>query len=306
MIERGWTKISQLEKSIKTMKLSSIKARCPTILILIVCFVIYGCNEEIVYPEGGYSYLKDSSPKDSNFYFLPIRKSVDRRDSINILLGKMTYDIFDEPNLSIAPPVEDVFRFNYSNAFGDLLMIVVNRDKIIIKTPIDSLNNNPGPLTWHPVEKLHFNLFDSQFDLNSISVKERKHIDSLLKLYPTLFDFATYLKIVHKMFPMSHFKYTKKEIKISKAKYRYFVDLINKSEFWQRPFHIKEHEGEFADGYTFILEGATKNKYQCIMSNMHYDGPSKYRRVFDEIVKYTSSDSLIAWQAYNDPSKKWN
>ena len=286
------------------MKFSSIKACCQTILILIVCFVIYGCNDEIVYPEGGYPYLKNTSAEDSNFYYLPIRKSVDRRDSISILLGKMTYDIFDEPNLSISPPVEDVFRFNYSNAFGDLLMIVLNKNKIIIKAPIDSLNNNPGQLTWDPVERLHFNFFDSQFDLNSISVKQRNHIDSLLKLYPTLFDFATYLKIVHKMFPMSRFKYTKKEIEISESKYRYFVDLINKSEFWQRPFHIKEHEGEFMDGYTFILEGATKNKYQCIMSNMYYDGPSKFRRVFDEIVKYTRTDSLIDWGAYDGPSKK--
>ena len=58
------------------------------------------------------------------------------------------------------------------------------------------------------------------------------------------------------------------------------------------------------DGYTFILEGATKNKYQCIMSNMYYDGPSKFRRVFDEIVKYTRTDSLIDWGAYDGPSKK--
>lgn len=78
-------------------------------------FISCNSDEEIVYPQGGYSYLKKVAASDTNFYFLPIRNSISRRDSINILIEKMIYTSFNEPNLSIAPPAEDVFRFYYTS-----------------------------------------------------------------------------------------------------------------------------------------------------------------------------------------------
>ena len=44
------------------------------------------------------------------------------------------------------------------------------------------------------------------------------------------------------------------------------------------------------------------------MSNMYLDGPSKFRRVFDELVKYVKIDTAIRWETYeeflNRPIKK--
>ena len=36
------------------------------------------------------------------------------------------------------------------------------------------------------------------------------------------------------------------------------------------------------------------------MSNMYLDGPSKFRRVFDELVKYVKIDTTIHWETYEE------
>ena len=141
--------------------MSSFSSKINYLLLFILLFAIISCNnEEIVYPEGGYPYLKNVAKDDTNFYFLPIRNTIDRRDSINVLFEKYVYTSFNEPNLSIVPPAEDLFRFKYYGWPGDEAIIALFKDKIVIKEKkIGSPYNAPNKNALDSLEQLHYNLF---------------------------------------------------------------------------------------------------------------------------------------------------
>ena len=84
--------------------MNSLSAKIYYPFICICTFAFISCNDdEIVYPEGGYSYLKNIAASDSNFYFLPIRQLIPRRDSLQAVDIKYLYMGFNEPNLSLNP-----------------------------------------------------------------------------------------------------------------------------------------------------------------------------------------------------------
>jgi len=272
-------------------------------------FAIISCeDDEIVYPPGGFTYPKKTSVIDSNFYFLPINEAISRRDSTILAFYKSLFNGFNEENLSTSAPQEDVFRFIYEGSMvNDYVIIKLTKDKIEIKIDKSgSFHLAPDFKNLSSVEKNHFNLLFGSYPLTEEDYHDKKFIDSIVVMHPELLSPDYYQKLMNKVFVVDQgpFEYSEKQIKISYDKYKYFVGLINDSEFWQRPFHLKGHEEAFADGYAFLLEAATKNKYHCIMSNMYFDGPSKFRGVFDEIVKYAGIAKEFQWETYQEKMER--
>src|SRR5687767_14805719 len=115
------------------MRFLSIKILCPLLFISLLASI--SCkDDEIVYPEGGYPYLENITSRDSDFYFLPIRPTLTRKDSFKITPSfKDLFRGFDEQNLSLLPPQEDIFRLIYTGSFGDHAVIRLMKNKIEIK-----------------------------------------------------------------------------------------------------------------------------------------------------------------------------
>ena len=284
-------------------------------LLFIPLWVIISCSDdEIVYPKGGYPYLENITPRDSDFYFLPIRHTLTREDSFKITPAfKDLFRGFNEQNLSLRSPQGDIFRLIYTGSHGNHAVIRILKNKIEIKVAKSgSFELAPDLIKLNAVEKTQFDLLYINYHRTEITFDERRkrYADSLIKIYPELLDPLYYRKLLDKLFSIYQgpFIYSTKEIKITNDKYKYLVALINNSEFWERPFHSTDDEASNADGYGLYLEAITKNKYQCIMSNMYLDGPSKFRKACDELIKYTGIANEISWTTYeeflNRPVKK--
>lgn len=277
--------------------MNSLSAKIHYLLVFIPLFVIISCNDDqIVYPEGGYSYLKNISSDDTNFYFLPIRKTISKRDSIYFLDFKYQYHGFNEPNLSTTPPKEDVVRFLYDGP--DISAIItLTKNKITIKRN-KSGYFHPAPDESHldSIEKLHYDLLIDHYPLTEakFSVWRKKYVDSLIKIYPELLFGAYYQKLIDKVFSIDQgpFEYSVEEIKISTAKFKYFANLINESGYWQLPY-LRECNGIMGNPGSFILETITKSKYKMIYSISCPGDTSKFTKACQELVKYAKMDKEI-------------
>src|SRR5688572_22413014 len=74
------------------------------------------CKQHIIFPAGGYEYPAALTDDDSTLSFYQFRDSLDRRDSfIHAYYGYHSRRSFDEPNLSIRPSPEILFRISYES-----------------------------------------------------------------------------------------------------------------------------------------------------------------------------------------------
>jgi len=278
--------------------MNSVSTKIHYLLLFIPLFAIISCklDEEvnIIYPDGGYPYLLNVTPKDSNFYFLPIRHLFSTPDSFLVLNEKFCFDAFNEPNLSVSTPKEDIFRFCYGCGLcGKYAIVILTKDRITLKAnrglgdpyPHDSTN------LLSPTEKEYYHLMDIyinfKYRYSELSSSNRHYLDSMIKLNPQLTDPNYYLQVKKKasVFYSDPFTYTTRKVNISKEKFKYFVNLINESGFWQRKFKEECFENP-TDGDGFYLEAITKKKYHLVISNYCLDGPSKFKKTGEEIMKY--------------------
>ncbi len=102
--------------------------------LLLSCFFLFACNQSIKYPKGGLAYPKDVDAKDANFYYYPYKDSFSRIDSFWEATRYITYQLFNEPNLSLKPSGKDVFRLFYGQALGRFYyLITLTEDTIQLK-----------------------------------------------------------------------------------------------------------------------------------------------------------------------------
>lgn len=164
----------------------------------------------------------------------------------------------------------------------------MTKDKIIIKEAVDGLPYKaPDEKILDPTEKLHYKLFDTQYRLSDpkFPAWRRIYIDSLLKVYPYLFDPAYYLKLTHKLFSITQpFEYSKKEIEISSSKFNKIVNIINNSGYWKRPYY--NEDCNLMDGEGIFFEAITKQKYKSIYFTLCPDDSSELRNAYNEVLKY--------------------
>lgn len=278
--------------------MKGILARFTVIFSFILLFVFTACksdeNLKIVYPEGGYPYLNDIKPEDSNFYFLPVRHTLSRRDSIIVLNYKKIFKAFNELNLSLDPPAEDIFRFTYECPFiGEWTIITLTKDKIIIKEKKSgSPYKAPNEVALDSIEKLHYNLLESYYPLTEAKFSEwrKKHIDSLIKDYPQLLEPGYYIKMQEKVYSENQkpLEYSLKSIKIPRSKYQYIIQLINESGYWNMQYDVENCS--IMDGSGFFLEAITKNKYKCTVFTLCPDDTSSLKEAYNEVLKYAGVD----------------
>jgi len=76
-----------------------------------------GCDAPIHYPDGGYDYPKKINDTDN--YYYPLKDSMPRNRALSPY--HYLYPFFNEPNLSLRPQKEDVFRFFFFLALSSLL-----------------------------------------------------------------------------------------------------------------------------------------------------------------------------------------
>ena len=107
--------------------------------LFLVIIMVAACRQPhtmVIFPKGGYHYVGKISNGDSNYYFLAVRNQVPHRDTFLYVEGYHFYQRFNEPNLSLAPQPEPVFRFVYSPGYYYPVVIVLKENEIIIKKRI--------------------------------------------------------------------------------------------------------------------------------------------------------------------------
>ena len=257
---------------------------------LVSLIFLCSCKESIEYPEGGYDYPKNITDEDTNFYYCPIKNIVSKRDSFRISFNYLFYKPFDEPNLSLKPLAIVTFRLTYSTARGGGIIITLSDGLLTIKegNPDTLYNRDTSKLTL--IENRHLKLLDWQYPINTNGKKPRqkKYLDSMIKLYPQLLDLNYYQRLLEKVFVRKYekFRYDIESILLSKKSYNSLLKEINSSGFWILPYEI-ECPDDVADGYTIRLEANTKRKYQissisgCSIDNV------KFTKVCQKIMSFS-------------------
>ena len=104
-------------------------------ILLLVC--VSACNtktaEPFKYPPGGYSYLQKVDSSDKDYYFLPLRKLLPLEDSMVYDRAKYFFKSFDEPNLSVKPAAEEIFRLSIEGFINRSTIIIVTQSGLIVK-----------------------------------------------------------------------------------------------------------------------------------------------------------------------------
>ena len=297
--------------------MNSLSTKIQSFFLFITLLILFACksHEEmnIVYPEGGYPYLKTISSRDSNNYFLAARHLMPDKDSFLAFDSKYFFQGFNEENLSLYSPKDDIFRFTFECGFcGKAAIINLTKTKIVIKKNREgyagiTIDRN----LLSPLEKEHFYLFERYYPFTDSKYPEKYKerytlfFDSLIKIYPQLLDQEYFEKlrlkasIIHKM-PV---KYIEAKIPITNEKFKFFVTLLNNSGFWQRSYR-NDCASAPMDGDGFIIEAATKRKYH-FMNADYCQGDfhdNDIRKMLTELLSYIHFD-LEAFYVEDFPKK---
>ncbi len=126
--------------------------------------LLVSCARSRQHPPGGYAYPEVVLTADTNYYFLPIRKFVPRKDSLMCVNGNYEYRMFQEPNLSIRYFGQDEYRLAYGAALLYPTIIVLTPEKIIVKHEKKGLpyvSENEDLLD--SLERFHFRILQNRF-----------------------------------------------------------------------------------------------------------------------------------------------
>jgi hypothetical protein len=274
-------------------------------VIVIGNLVFISCKQNgevnIVYPEGGKPYLSNISARASNHYFLPEKESIPARDSFMAFDQKYSFEGFDEKNLSLSPPPKDIFRFTFGCGFcGKAAVILLTEKSIIIKKNKHGLSGiNQDESLLDSIEKENYWIIKRYYPFTDTMYPEQYKkrykffFDSLMKIRPQLKDLSYFEKLRTKMSVVYKMPegYLEEKIPISANRFKYFVDKLNKSGFWQRSYR-NDCTNSPMDGDGFIVEAATKEKYHFV--NHDYcqgdDDKSNLRKMINELLDYIHFD----------------
>lgn len=266
-----------------------IKITSLTILFL----SLFSCKNSLKFPEGGYNYPNYVNKKDSGFLCLPLIDFFTKKDSFLIgFEGKHILQSFDEPNLSLCSRGKTIFRLIDGSSFIDSFTIItLTENKIIVKRKIHGFPYPVGGDTskLSELEKLHYRILNFNFPIDQSRLEKRKpeYADSLTKIYPQLLDANYYEYLITKsnISGNEKFEYSTKVIPISNNTFLHLIDLINSSEYWSLPHHIK-CKNETTDGDGFILEANTPQQYKIVFAEDYCpDEYPKFKKACKELIK---------------------
>ncbi len=267
-------------------------------LIFLFPICLFSCNPkiEIKYPVGGYPYPATVSEADKEFYFLPIRDSLNRNDSFEYAIKlKYVYSGYNIPNLSIAPAKNDVFRLFLFCSVGGSCFITITQNEIEVKLLKGVKDKNKKIDTLTSLEREHYDLLGRIYpiNLNDSIIWRRMYYDSLTKAHPQLLDAHYYKKLFLKFVNESDYKVITltRRIRIKNAEYISLVNEINNSGFWEYP-NFSNCNSNTNDGCSYTLEANTKNKYQFYdLEARSNECTGKIGKVCDRIVKLAKMDT---------------
>lgn len=266
----------------------------PLSLLILLSACQNNKSTDIHIPEGGYDFPNTIRGKDSLLYFYPIKDTIATRDSFNFAIyTEFLYKSFNERNLSLTPAKKLVYRLIYQPGFTRYTAILTVQDhKMIIK---ELETGYAVPYTEREkldsLEQKHLHLLETYFPISKYegNISTRKYLDSMTKRYPKLLDADYYrtLTIKGSTFGDEAFTYNEREIPLTNKKYNYFLNLINQSGYW----NMKPIEHNCIGGSThpneYILEAATRNKYNFVHYLECSNDTSRFDKVIDELLKFS-------------------
>jgi len=241
--------------------------------IIFICCL--GCNEPIKYPPGGYDYPKEVKGDDTNFYHLPLKNILSRRDSFRTAQEYMLYRAVNEPNLSIIPMENETFRVTYSTAFGEFIIVSLSANIITVKKGNASgiYDQDTSRLTVSENYHLRFLGQNYPIDTTGKPAWKKKYMDSLTRVFPELLDANYYKRLLLKQSVLnSQFSYQTRKNIISQTAFHSLIKELNESGFWLMPYEAEKECGDTPmDGDGFTIEVNTKTKYQIVSYSDCYD-----------------------------------
>jgi len=237
--------------------------------IICTAFLFISCHSpSITFPEGGYPYPETISQSDSTFYFVPLRDSLSKRDSILYANGFRLYRAFDEPNLSLQPADSVTFRYLFSLALGNPYLIKLVGHVMTIKE-IDSGKSIPSAdeTRLTDIERIHFRFLERRYPVGDREYKPkwRQYIDSMIKRYPELLSPVYYMHLYDKMYmgrPQERIYHFCTKI-LPDWQYQKFIQLLDNSGYWKMHYSVDCAEPPM-DGWGFTLEANTGRRYNSV------------------------------------------
>lgn len=247
-------------------------------IILLAAFFMLSCkssSNEIQYPAGGYKYPYTVYQKPGELFY-------------SKLYTEQWYLSYDEPNLTIKPLQESVFRLVYQTVFGKSAIFILKKNELIVKQPIQG---NPYPdydfSRLNKLEQMDIRILQSVFPIPGTeqqdSMKERN--DSQTKLHAKLSDPKYVIYLLNKAHVPDSipFKYSTKKVSLTALQYQYLVDQVNASGYWKLPRHIK-CDDEYLDGDGILLEANTPDKFNMVSVSNCYEKESKFSKACQAII----------------------
>ncbi|MES2775266.1 MAG: hypothetical protein V4722_13845 [Bacteroidota bacterium] len=242
----------------------------------LVLLFLFSCNPPIEYPPGGYDYPKELKGEDTNFYYLPIRQTVSRRDSFRTALSYLFFRALKEPNLSIKPMVNETIRVEYFSAFGEFIIISLSENMLTIKKGDDSggvYDEVTSRLTV--VENNNLSFLHRYFPVDTTGRPDwkKKYMDSMTKEFPELLDPNYYKRLLLKQMVLNtKFTFETTKRNVSTPVFHSLIKELNASGFWSMPYEVEKECGDAPmDGDGFTIEVNTKTKYQVVNYSDCYD-----------------------------------
>ena len=263
------------------------------------CFLV-SCAQPQRHPPGGYAYPTAISDSDTDYYLLPIRKFVPRKDSLLYVNSNYKYRMFQEPNLSIRYLGQEEYRLTYDAALLYPTIIVLTPEKIVVKHETKGLPYFPeNEYLLDSLERFHYRILRHRFPLDEYRgrTKRKRYYDSLIRVYPQLLS-PTYFQHLLKKAIDPHaepFAYYEKTYPITDSQYRYLTNLIDSSGYWSLPYILDcKPENMTTDGDGFTLEANTRDRYNIVSrSGCAGNIGLALARACQQLVKYAHKDDSI-------------
>ena len=259
-------------------------------IILIACSV-FGCQS----PDGGYNYPAHVDAGDTLFYSYPIKDSLSKRDSFYWFCNHLFYQMLQEPNISLKPLEHETYRLQYSNAFGQFLLITLCNNSITVKEGNSGNAYIQDESALTATELTHLHILQRYYPIDSSrDYQQKPYLDSLLHASPQLRQASYYYSLLRKSFRINKkaFSYTTKKITLSPKTFDSIVNAIDASGFWKLPFKI-DCNVELMDGDGFHLEANTKHKYQIVQVQGRPGDTTRFTKICQRIFDYAKPTEPI-------------
>lgn len=286
-------------------------------ILITLSFVLQSCNFNDKKINGGFDFVDNIQDNDTILYTYPIKEKLKGRDSVWQNFSHYDFEAFDEPNISLHKSKDPIFRFEYQTAFGlPHVIITLAKQKLIVKEAIDEIASkkyfDDSLVQLNNIERVHFKLLKRKYPLSEYiknyenwHPRKKHYFDSLINASPELLNPIYFKSLTEKALidnPIK-FRYSKKEVNLTKKEYNSLVDSINSSGYWNLPIFLPKVTSG-ADGYSFTLEANAYGKYNIVYGNCWDTIIEPYMRSLQQIIDKSSLSKNIKVYSTEKESKE--